>query len=1024
MAIDMKGQLDGKSLTEIFAILNEQDNACSLLVSDGVSEKIFYFSIGGLRLVSLGGREGMPLGEILVRDEMLTPARREKVAARAKETSKKFSDAAKDLGYITQEQLSEALRNQVEAELCDLFLWEGAEYEFTDGQPPQQFYDSRHRACSVSVDIPEFIRGVEERRARFERVRKQIPSDREIFDPTDRGREIQLLDAEDAISRILTFVDGARRVREVIDESGFTALTTYECLYTLLEEGLIQTSKSGAGQRKLGRDEILAEIEKLEKSRTEVMGDLILRVRLAKAYESITENAKAARIWREIAQLHRRKNDLRRCLECLRHAARCEPQNFEVREQILEVHRALKDHGAFLEEGRALAESLLKHNLMNRARKLLDDLVKMAPEDARIRKLYALVLLGMGEEQLALHQLLELARILEQNGGSEAELKEVYRRILALDKGNRKVRQRLLALSGTRRAIWISRLVIGAAAVVLMLAGGAFFYERAARKSYEEGTGIEELLGSRDFRGARERVEEIRDSYPLSSVARSAADWLNRIDAYEADYLKRGLLADVSRARLARRQGNYLLADKIFSQTVHIDPGQSPEARTAVEEAVRYMDRETEARRRANDAESFVAAGDYGRALRAMSALNEDLPDTRAVAEMLWPTEIDSVPAGARVFVDGVEVGATPYRFRYSLLTKPRIEVEHPGFTPVRLDVEEPLAEKVMVHLRREALWTFAGDGPFESSPVLADGTLYVTGRDRYFYAIDARDGRLKYRVCLGIFGDTSSSPVVLGGIAVVGTSRGELVGLETSMGRRIWSRSFGSPIAADVAADRANALVYVTLVDGLVVAVNPEDGTELWSRSARAAPSSGPALAPSLVFVGSYDRRRLLAIDAGEGRELWDVSADGPVAGPPAVADDYVCFGSDDQHVYAVNWKTQAPFGAYRAQGMVKSRPAVRDRTILFGSMSGSFHCYPLTESGEGSWVRELGAPILAEAGVDDHNAYVGTTAGDLYCLDRRTGATEWIFETDGKIVSRPLVTEDAIYLTSMDGKIYAIRR
>ncbi len=49
MPIELTGRLDEESLEQIFAILTDQDIACSLFVSDGVSEKILYFSIGGIR---------------------------------------------------------------------------------------------------------------------------------------------------------------------------------------------------------------------------------------------------------------------------------------------------------------------------------------------------------------------------------------------------------------------------------------------------------------------------------------------------------------------------------------------------------------------------------------------------------------------------------------------------------------------------------------------------------------------------------------------------------------------------------------------------------------------------------------------------------------------------------------------------------------------------------------------------------------------------------------------------------------
>ena len=72
--------------------------------------------------------------------------------------------------------------------------------------------------------------------------------------------------------------------------------------------------------------------------------------------------------------------------------------------------------------------------------------------------------------------------------------------------------------------------------------------------------------------------------------------------------------------------------------------------------------------------------------------------------------------------------------------------------------------------------------------------------------------------------------------------------------------------------------------------------------------------------------------------------------------------------------------------------------------------------------WRRPLGAPIVGEATIGRENLYVGVTNGTLYCLSRTTGATQWMFQTKGKIVSRPLVVDGKIYVTSMDGCLYAL--
>ena len=97
MVIELKGRLDSESLDRVFAVLTEENVACSFLISDGVSEKIFYFSIGGIRQVSLGGRKGVPIGDLLVKQETITPAQRDRIREFAESQDKRFGEDRKSV---------------------------------------------------------------------------------------------------------------------------------------------------------------------------------------------------------------------------------------------------------------------------------------------------------------------------------------------------------------------------------------------------------------------------------------------------------------------------------------------------------------------------------------------------------------------------------------------------------------------------------------------------------------------------------------------------------------------------------------------------------------------------------------------------------------------------------------------------------------------------------------------------------------------------------------------------------------
>ena len=52
--------------------------------------------------------------------------------------------------------------------------------------------------------------------------------------------------------------------------------------------------------------------------------------------------------------------------------------------------------------------------------------------------------------------------------------------------------------------------------------------------------------------------------------------------------------------------------------------------------------------------------------------------------------------------------------------------------------------------------------------------------------------------------------------------------------------------------------------------------------------------------------------------------------------------------------------------------------------------------------------------------NVIVGTTAGDLYTLDVRSGKPIWQYQTGSSIISSPSVAENKLIIGSKDGILY----
>lgn len=81
--------------------------------------------------------------------------------------------------------------------------------------------------------------------------------------------------------------------------------------------------------------------------------------------------------------------------------------------------------------------------------------------------------------------------------------------------------------------------------------------------------------------------------------------------------------------------------------------------------------------------------------------------------------------------------------------------------------------------------WTYETGGDHWSSPVVADGTVYIGSYDHHLYAIDAATGDLQWRYRTGDRID--GSPAVSDGIVYVGSHDRNIYALDAETGAERW---------------------------------------------------------------------------------------------------------------------------------------------------------------------------------------------------------------------------------------------
>jgi outer membrane protein assembly factor BamB len=73
-------------------------------------------------------------------------------------------------------------------------------------------------------------------------------------------------------------------------------------------------------------------------------------------------------------------------------------------------------------------------------------------------------------------------------------------------------------------------------------------------------------------------------------------------------------------------------------------------------------------------------------------------------------------------------------------------------------------------------------------------------------------------------------------------------------------------------------------------------------------------------------------------------------------------------------------------------------------------------------AWKFKTGGRVLSSPLVVGEAAYVGSTDGSLYAINRSDGTQRWKFDTRGPISSSPAYHDGLVYITSVDGNLYAV--
>lgn len=306
--------------------------------------------------------------------------------------------------------------------------------------------------------------------------------------------------------------------------------------------------------------------------------------------------------------------------------------------------------------------------------------------------------------------------------------------------------------------------------------------------------------------------------------------------------------------------------------------------------------------------------------------------------------------------------------------------------------------------------WKFHTGGRVISSPAVVGGVAYVGSTDGNLYAVDVSTGTVKWKFATKAW--EVSSPAVASGVVYFLSYDGDLYALDAASGQVKWK--FKTDGERHYSGTHLHYLQPAT-----------DSMPDPWDFYL-----SSPAVSNGTVYFGSSDGN-VYALDALSGAMKWKFKTGDVVHSSPAVADGTLYIGSWDTYLYAIDaasgkekwrFKTGDDPEAHNHVG-IQASPVVVDGVVYFGSRDAFAYAVDASSgkelwkfSAQGSWVNNSMV-------VHDGKAYFGTSIpGIMHAVDAKTGKAVFDLPTGTPVFASMALAGDTLYLGNLGGKLTAI--
>ncbi len=237
----LKGNFEPASLTTVLQMLSN-DCKTGLLRLTGEENDVRIFFKDGTVIYARGTAQETALGQLLVNKGVITQGQLDQCLEESAAKKQALGNILVKQGHLGIKSLKKHIANQAEEVIYSVFFWEQGRFDYTDSEllPPG--------VLVTHLDIMNILLEATRRIDEVAVLKKQLPGDDVVLKTSGMPPDsVRLSPVE---WRFLSLVDGKRKIREIVKESGYDAFSVYKMLHSLLSLRLVEKDEQLASLAK------------------------------------------------------------------------------------------------------------------------------------------------------------------------------------------------------------------------------------------------------------------------------------------------------------------------------------------------------------------------------------------------------------------------------------------------------------------------------------------------------------------------------------------------------------------------------------------------------------------------------------------------------------------------------------------------------------------------------------------------------------------------------------------------------